>query len=256
MAPAPKQRFPVVGFITPPGWYDPSSAEFAAKCEGDVGTQQCMMTGPAFDYALTSVAQSEPEMMIAARALGAAGCDVVAHVGTPFGWAGLSGEDAARERCAKLATAAGVPALMTGLAIVDALRALGASKVALAPTYYSDEWRDAWRSFVTACGFNVVLCESLSDQDLAPAFSPDDDLGWIIGEDLISAAVDAMAQNPRGAEAIVVTGAGCRTNLIIEHLEREAGLPVIGADTALFWAAAKHASVSLKPGALGALTDV
>ncbi|MCP5080940.1 MAG: hypothetical protein GY948_04505 [Alphaproteobacteria bacterium] len=256
MAPAPKQRFPVVGFITPPGWYDPSPVEFAAKCEGGVGTQQCLMTGPTFDYALTSVAQSEPEMMIAARSLGAAGCDVVAKVGTPFGWAGLSSEEEARARCAKLAASAGVHAVMTGLAIVDALRALGVAKVALAPTYYSDDWRDAWRSFVTACGFNVVLCESLSDQNLAPAVSPTDELGWIIGEDLISAAVGALAQNPRGAEAIVVTGAGCRTNLIIEHLEHTAGLPVIGADTALFWAAAKRAGVSLKPGALGALTDV
>ncbi|NNF79684.1 MAG: hypothetical protein HKN05_16805, partial [Rhizobiales bacterium] len=193
--------------------------------------------------------------MIVARALGAAGCDVVAKVGTPFGWAGVSSEEDARARCAKLASSAGVPAVMAGLAIVDALRALGAGKVALAPTYYSDDWRDAWRSFVSACGLNVVLCESLSDQGLAPSASPTDELGWLIGQEQISASVATLAQNPRGAEAIVVTGAGCRTNLIIEPLEHVAQMPVIGADTALFWAAAKSAGVPLKPGALGALTD-
>ena len=208
-----------------------------------------------FDYALSSVAQTEPDLMVAARALGAAGCDVVGAVGTPFGWAGLSSEDEARARCAKLASAAGVPAVMAGLAIIDALRALGAARVALAPTYYSDDWRDAWRHFVAACGTNVVLCESLSDQGLTAAATPLDELGWVIDENLIRASVGAIAGNPRGAEAIVVTGAGCRTNRFITTLEETAGLPVIGADTALFWAAARSAGVSLEPGALGALTD-
>lgn len=147
MAPAPKQRFPVVGFLSPPGWYDPSPVEFAAKCDGDVGTQQNLLAVQTFDYALTSVAACEPEVMIAARSLGAVGCDVVA-------------------------------------------------------------------------------------------------------------AVNALAQNPHDAEAIVITGAGCRTNLNITALEAEAGKPVIGADTALFWAAAKSANIPLKPGALGALTDL
>lgn len=256
MAPAPKQPFPVVGFISPPGWYDPSPEEFAAACEGRIGTQQGLLAAPNFDYELTSVAGSEPEMMIAARGLGAAGCDVVAKVGTPFGWAGLDSEEDARARCAKLAGSAGVPAVMAGLAIVDALRALGVGKVALAPTYYSEEWRDAWRGFVTACGLHVVLCETLSDQGLSPDAGPAGELGWVIGRDEISAAVGALAQNPRGAEAIVVTGAGCRTNLMIAHLEQIAQMPVIGSDTALFWAAAKRAGVSLKPGALGTLTDV
>lgn len=256
MAPAPKQSFPVVGFISPPGWYDPSPVEFAAHCAGEVGTQQSMTPLFGFDYALSSIAQVEPELMATARSLGAAGCDVVAGVGTPFGWAGLESEHEARGRCAQLEGAAGVPAVMSGLAIVDGLRALGAAKVALAPTYYPDDYRDAWRDFVATCGINVVLCESLNDQGLSPRDIPAFELGWRIDEEHITASVRAMAQHPRGAEAIVVTGAGCRTNRFIQNLEAAAGMPVIGADTALFWAASKAANLTLKPGALGALTDL
>lgn len=256
MAPAPKQSFPVVGFLSPPDWYDPSPVEFAAHCAGDVGTQQSMTPLFNFDYELSSIALVEPELMATARALASAGCDVVAAVGTPFGWAGLQSEEEARGRCAKLESASGVPAVMAGLAIVDGLRALGVAKVALAPTYYPDAWRDAWRAFVASCGLNVVLCESLSDQGLSPQDIPAYELGWRINEDLITAAVRAIAQNPRGAQAIVVSGAGCRTNRFIQRLESVAGVPVIGSDTALFWAAARAANTTLKPGALGALTDV
>ena len=73
---------------------------------------------------------------------------------------------------------------------------------------------------------------------------------------LVIASVETMARNPRGVEAIVVTGAGCRTNQYITELEETAGMPVIGSDTAVFWAAAKAANIPLKSGALGALTDL
>jgi len=39
---------------------------------------------PDFDWRVESIAKTEPEQLAAARALGDAGCDVVANVGTPF----------------------------------------------------------------------------------------------------------------------------------------------------------------------------
>ena len=58
-----------------------------------------------------------------------------------------------------------------------------------------------------------------------------------------------------GADAVVVTGAGCRTTPIIADLEALAGAPVIGADGALFWALADAAGLALRDDSVGELTE-
>lgn len=247
---------PVAGFISPPNWFDPSPAEFISHCADDIGTQQYTLPLFGFDFALNSISQTEPEQLIGARALGGCSCDVIAMTGTPFGWAGLAGEEEARSRGERLEQAAGVPTVMTGTAIIDAFRAAGISKVALAPTYYAPDWKEAWKSFVSSCGFNVVLCETLEDQGLIAEEDKGSQFGWVMAPELVTASVQTMARNPRGAEAIIVTGAGCRTNQYIAELEQAAGMPVIGSDTAVFWAAAKAANIPLKSGTFGALTDL
>lgn len=244
---------PVVGFVTPPRWTSPSIVEFPAVVDGEVLVQQCLPDLPNFDYELSSIHGAHPKTCAAARLLGEAGCCAIAMEGTPFGWAGLETEAAARKRAAEMSEAAGVPGVMAGTSIVDALRALGASRIALCPTYYPNEWRDAWQRFVALCGFEVTYCATMADQGLVDGISSTDDYGWRTGPQLIRAAVE-IAASSGGSDAIVVTGAGCRTSPIIAELERIAGRPVIGSDTALFWSLARAADLALEPNALGALT--
>ena len=244
------------GFISPPNWFDPSPQEFATLCTVPVGTQQFPLPLFGFDYQLSSIARTQPEQLLAARTLGACRCDAIAVCGTPFGWAGLSGEAEARAGAEQLSAAATVPVVLTGTAIVDALRILGIGKVALAPTYYDEEWKAAWKAFISGCGFNVVINDNLADQGIDPTHGIGSNFPGLMGKEPVRASVKAIGENARGAEAIVVTGAGCRTNQYISELEDAAGLPVIGSDTAVFWALAKAANISLKPGALGALTDL
>lgn len=243
---------PVVGFVTPPRWASPSIVEFPAVIDGDVLAQQSIPNLPNFDYALSSIHAAHSKICAAARLLGEAGCSAVAMEGTPFGWAGLETESEARSRAAEMSDAAGVPGVMAGTSIVDALRAVGATRVALCPTYYPNDWRDAWRRFVALCGFEVTYCESMADQGLVESITDTDDYGWRTGPDLIGAAV-ASATAAGQSDAIVVTGAGSRTSPIVAELERIAGRPVIGSDTALFWSLARAADLALKPGALGSL---
>ena len=227
--------------------------EFPAAIDGEVLAQQCIPALPNFDYALASIHASHREICAAAHLLGEAGCSAVAMEGTPFGWAGLASETEARGRVAEMSAAAGVPGVMAGTSIVDALRALGASRVALCPTYYQADWRDAWRGFVAACGFEVTYCQTMADQGLVETITTNDDYGWSTGPELIYGAVErAAAAGP--SDAIVVTGAGCRTSPIIMELEQVAGRPVVGADTALFWSLALAANLPLKPNSLGTLT--
>ena len=246
-------HIPVVGFVTPPRWASPSIVEFPTVVDGRVLAQQCIPDLPGFDYALPSIHAANSKICDAARLLGEAGCKAVAVEGTPFGWAGLDTEAEARARAAEMSDAAGVPGVMAGTSIVDALRALRADRVALCPTYYPDDWRDAWRRFVGLCGFEITYCATMADQGLVDGIADTDDYGWRTGPHLIRAAVEiAAAAGP--SDAIVVTGAGCRTSPIISELEQLAGRPVIGSDTALFWSLARAADLALAPGALGALT--
>ena len=244
---------PAIGFVSPPRWASPSIVEFPAVVAGEILIQQCIPDLPSFVYTLANIDAAHPQICGAARLLGEAGCRAVAMEGTPFGWARMETEVAARSRVAEMTAAAGVPGVMAGTAIVDALRALGATRVALCPTYYPTDWRDSWRAFVAACGFDVIYCQTMADQGLVEAIEDTDDYGWRTGPELIRAAVAATAGSVP-ADAIVVTGAGCRTSPIILELEQIAGRPVIGADTALFWSLAGAADLALKPGALGSLT--
>ena len=243
---------PVVGFISPPRWASPSITEFPAVIEGTVLAQQSFPHLPGFDYALSSVASAHEQVCAAGRMLGEAGCRAVAMEGTPFAWAGLGTEAEARQRVADLSVAAGVPGLMAGTSIVDAVRSLGARRVALCPTYYPPDWRDAWCRFVSACGIEVVYCRTMADEGLVAAVGGVDDYGWRTGPHLVRAAVERAASS--GADVIVVTGAGSRTSPIIAELEEIADAAVVGADTALFWAMAHAAEVALKPRSLGRLT--
>lgn len=253
-----KPQVPTVGFVTPPRWTSASLVEFPALIDGPVIPQQSILDDPDFDYTLTNIATANPLTCRAAKLLGAAGCLAVAMEGTPFSWAGVETEAAARNRVDAMADAAGVPAFAAGLAVIDAVRALGLSRVALCPTYYQPDWQAAWSAFVSLCGLQVVYCRNLAQQGLTGPITSNDDHGWKMGADMVAASVRAAADaaETSGAEAVVVTGAGSRSTPIIAELEEIAGRPVIGSDGAIFHALARAAGLTLKPGALGALGGV
>ncbi len=243
-----------IGFISPPGWADPSPAEFQAVCTDQVLVQQCPLLLPGFDWRIDSIAVTEPELMVAARTLGDMGCDVVAKVGTPFAWAGLKSVVEARARRDRLTDAAGVPVVMSGIAIIDAFAALGADRVGLACTYYSDDWTKRWARYVQASGVEVLVAQNLAEQGLVPPHDDADRAYWAPTAKQISECVRRIAEIAPKAEAIAISGAGSRTLTLISALEAETGRRVIGSDTALYWAVAETAGAKLKPGILGSLT--
>ncbi len=245
---------PTIGFISPPGWADPSPAEFQAVCADLVLVQQCPLLLPGFDWRIDSIAVTEPELMVAARTLGDMGCDVVAKVGTPFAWAGLGSVVEARERRDRLADAAGVPVVMSGISVIDAFAALGADRVGLACTYYSDDWTERWARYVRASGVEVLVAQNLAEQGLMPPHDDTDRAYWAPTAEQICECVRRIAEIAPTVEAIAISGAGSRTLSLIGALESETGRSVIGSDTALYWAIAETAGAKLKPGILGSLS--
>lgn len=249
---------PIVGFVTPPKTYDPSASEFPRVIAGAVRTQQSPLPLWDVDYQIPTIAfeMVQSSLRATARSLASCGCEVVVQMGTPFAFAGLDTEKEARARQAVLEQTTMVPVVMNAFAIVDGLRALGAKRVALACTYYDDEWKASWRRFIEACGFDVVYAATMTNQGIVETDDPFEDYGWSIAPELTRACIAKTGEDAPGAEAIVVTGAGNRTVGVLPELEALTGKAIVAADTAPYWAAARVLDLPLVPGALGRLGEV
>jgi maleate cis-trans isomerase len=244
---------PMIGFISPPAWFDPAPSEFPRVVVEAVETQQAPMPLPDFDYRLESIANVQPILNQCAHSLKSSGCEIAAQVGSPFAWACAASEQIARARCSSISAAAGIPAVMTSLAIVDGLRALNANRVAVTCTYYDAEWREGFAAFLRMCGFSLDHGSTLLDQGL---IKPEAvwEIGWAMTDELVCQSIRAVAEASPDAEAIVVTGAGARTLRILVEMEADTKRPIIAADTALYWAAARQLGLTLQP-VMGALAN-
>ncbi|MGD9331419.1 MAG: hypothetical protein PVJ53_08905 [Desulfobacterales bacterium] len=241
------EKIPAIGFVSAPAWFDPAPAEFPTVVEEKVRTQQAPLLIPDFDYRLASIANVQNDLEHCARSLKAMGCDLVAQVGSPFAWAGTGAESEARRRQDGMARSAALPTHMTGLAIVDGLRALGVNKIAVNCTYYDADWRDGFAAFLRRCAFDPVHVSTMQDQGLVPSGAGVHAYGWSMTPELTVRSMQAVARAAPDAEAIVVTGAGTRTLEMLCALEAETNRAVIAADTILYWAIARTLNLTLKP---------
>ena len=249
------QMLSTVGFISAPAWFDPAASEFPTIVEERVQTQQAPLLLPDFNYRLERIASVQDELNLYAQSLKAMWCSLVAQAGSPFAWACASSESESRSRSEIMLNSANIPSIMTGLAIVDGLRAHDVKKIALNCTYYERDWRDSFANFLNICGFDTIHASTLSDQGLIVADSKMADYGWAMTHELTSKSILAVAEASPSAEAIVVTGAGTRTLKILSDLESEIKRPIVAADTVLYWAVAKNLGLKLKP-EMGSLTDI
>jgi maleate isomerase len=158
----------------------------------------------------------------AARSLAAVRPDVVVLAHTAVSYLnGFSQERALRERVAALA---GAPALTAAGAMLEALRHLGARRVALA-TPYPDVIAVAGRTFWEAAGLSIVAHRQLDG--VADIYEETEERAYGLGR-----AADAAA-----ADVVVISGTGLPTVGIVERLERDLGKPVVTSQTATLWCA-------------------
>lgn len=240
-------QMPTIGFITPPAWFEPAIAEFPTVIKESVRVQQAPLLLPEFDFQLNSLADPsiQDHLKLNARSLKAMGCELITQVGTPFAWVGTHSEAEARNRCDAIQQIAGVPCIMTVLAIVDGLRALNVNKIAVSCPYYESDWRDSFSVFMTQCGFEVLKAANLRDLGLSEPGKQLKDY-YDISSDLIIRSHLELAETVPDAGAIVIPGTAIRTLPILATLEKE-NKPIVAADTILYWAIAHHLGLTLKP---------
>jgi maleate isomerase len=153
---------------------------------------------------------------------------------------GLDGEEAFRARLA--ARLPGVPVVLAAGALAEALRALGAQRVALVhPPWFKENQIAMGKTYFAARGFEVVACTGIAPARDFTEVAAEEVHAWI------------ARHTPPQAEAVVVAGNGLRAVGAIEAAEATLGRPVVTANQALLWQGLRLAAVTSRPDHYGRL---
>lgn len=134
------------------------------------------------------------------------------------------GHEGARTQASGVAQALGVPASSTSIAFVDACRALGVRRVAVAASYPEDVAQHFVR-FLIGAGVEVV---SMGSHGIITAA----EVGTLAPDRVI--AMVKAADHP-DAEAILVPDTAMHTLEIVDDLEAAIGKPVLTANQVTVW---------------------
>jgi maleate cis-trans isomerase len=171
-----------------------------------------------------SILKMVEDMETQARLLASADVDVIVLGATAPSF--LKGLGYDRELIQKIESATGRAATTTSTALVQAIRHLGITRVALGSAY-DDKVNGIAKAFLEASGLEVVNVKGLSlvATLVVGRLGPD------------SSYELALKVNCSDAQAIVLSCTNWRTMDAIERIERETGKPVISTSQASVWAA-------------------
>jgi maleate isomerase len=128
-----------------------------------------------------------------------------------------------------------IPVLFTCPAATEALRVLGARRVALIhPPWFTEEMNAQGVNYFQTQGFEVVRSTRISPSRSFTEVPPREVYQW------------TRRNVPRQAEAVFVAGNGLRAVGAIHALEEGLGKPVLTANQVLFWRALRNVGVAAK----------
>jgi maleate isomerase len=128
----------------------------------------------------------------------------------------------------------GVPIVLTCPAATDALRALGAERIALIhPPWFSADTSDRGRAYFMIKGFDVVSCTRIDPARSFTEVRPEEVFDWV------------RRNVPKQADAVFIGGNGMRAIGTISALEAALKKPVLTANQVAFWAALRAARVAI-----------
>ena len=220
----------IVGVIVPPA-------------DGEVPPELTQLYGAELDFVATGLALGRltpdgydaviDKVAAAARFLAGQGAAAVALMGTSLSF--YRGQAFNRELVRTMAEATGLPVTTMSNAIVEALRSVGATRLAVA-TAYTAEVNDRLTMFLQDCGFEVMALEALDLVEIHDVHAVGD-------ADLLALGRRAAAR-ARGADGLLISCGGLRTLPVELPLEQALGVPVVSSAVAGAWAAARLAGHS------------
>jgi maleate isomerase len=177
-----------------------------------------------------------------ARLLGTAKVKVVSLAQTS---ASLFADDYDAEVTQRMSKAAGVPAITSAQAIGQAVRALGARRIALVSPYSPPVLERARHYYESKYGLDVLALEGFAATD-----------SYMIGKLGPENARDAFARIDRPEiEVFVVPGGNFPTMSFVPEWEREFSKPVVTTNQAALWAMLGIMGVDEKLRGLGRLLE-
>jgi arylmalonate decarboxylase len=151
-----------------------------------------------------------------AERLAANGAEAIVLTGTSLTF--YRGEAYNQEVTRLVRDATGLPVTTMSTAVIDGLKAVGATRV-VAPTAYNDEVNDRLRAFLVEHGFEVVKVQGLGIEAV-------EDINRVTQPQLLDFCSE-VAESAAGADAILVSCGGLRTLEIVAPLEQRSGLPAV-----------------------------
>jgi arylmalonate decarboxylase len=223
-------RPPVLGLIFPPA--DRGVPEEGIAMYGD--RIEFVVTGLGLERMTPEGYESViPRIPAAAEKLAAAGADAIELTGTSLTF--YKGE-AFNQRLREAVTrASGKPATTMSNGVIDGLKAVGATRVAVA-TAYNDEVNDRLRAFLIEHELTPLVVTGLGIEAIA-------DVNKVTQNDLVDFAAQVHATAPE-ADSVLLSCGGFRTLEIIAPIEARTGVPVISSMPHGLWAGARLVGLS------------
>jgi maleate isomerase len=229
-----QQRVGVIIPLDPDETIERSQAELSKLAPSnviiDVGFQQVPVaedgTQLPIDATFVRVVGADPQLEALAKELASRGAAAVGYACTSASF--VDGPKWAEGQARRIAAACGVPATNTSLSVVEALRALGVNRIAVA-TPYIKALNDRLVSFLAHHRVEVLSLQGLgltTNHSTTPT------------ERIVGAAVQAAVP---GVEAVLIACTGQKVADQIESLEARLGIPVVAANQATLWHTARIA---------------
>lgn len=214
-----------IGMITPSSntMLEPITSEMIASLpRGLLSVHYTRFVVKVISLDPNSLNQFTDDVMVdAARLLADAKMDVIAWNGTSGAWRGIAADEAI---CRSIQQATGVPATTSTFAQVNAFRAMGINRYALAVPYVDDLTEAIIKTYAGA-GFTCVRSATLGiSVNTEFAYVDDDTI-----RDLIR-----RSDHP-DAEAIAVICTNFPAAYVVEEMERELGKPILDSTVITLW---------------------
>jgi maleate isomerase len=156
------------------------------------------------------------------------------------------GADAERAQRIRLERrSGGISVILTCIAATEALRTIGAERIALIhPPWFSEDTNAKGKDYFRKQGFEVAFCERIAPQRPFAEVPPSAVYEWV------------RANVPPKAHAVLIGGNGLRAVGTIQALEENLRRPVLTANQVVLWAALRAAGVSSKPSQYGRIFTI
>lgn len=230
---------PTLGLIFPPASRPVPEEAVAMYPSGvkliTVGLGLKTMTPDGYDAVIDRIGP-------AAQELASEGANAIVLMGTSLSF--YKGAKFNEHLTTLMKKATGLPATTMSTAVVEGLRAVGASRV-VAATAYDDEVNRRLHRFLNESGFETLEVKGLGIEKV-------EDVDRVTQAGLLKFCVGVRKRQPR-ANAILVSCGGLRTLEILAPLEQQTHIPAVSSTPHALWAGVRLLGLSGRAPGFGTL---